>query len=526
MRDFQKPGRSAVYATNGMCATSHPLAAAVAIETLKTGGNAVDAALAGAVLLGLCEPQMTGLGGDLFALVSPGPGHDVVALNASGRAPAGLCAARLRAQGHTAIPVAGPEAVTIPGAVDGICTLSERFGRLGLDHVLAPAILYADEGVPVAPRVAFDWARATDRLQGPARDMFLAGGVALPTGALFRAPGQAEVLRRIARHGRAAFYEGEVADDMLAALEGGPHTADDFAGNAPDWGTPISGGYAGWEVLEHPPSGQGTAALLLMDILARFDLAALDPLGADRVHLEAEATRLAYDARDRFVADIAHMPDPARLQRPGLGTELAALIDPGRAMPDPRPRSEEVHRDTIYITVVDRDRMAVSLIYSIFHSFGAGLASPRFGILLHNRGAGFTLEDGHPNEAGGGKRPLHTILPGMVRRNGEVTMPFGVMGGPYQCTGHARLITNLATYGMDLQEALDAPRAFADNATGELLVERGYAPEVRAELAARGHEVVESPSAIGGAQAIGIDHAAGLLTGASDPRKDGIALGY
>jgi gamma-glutamyltranspeptidase/glutathione hydrolase len=356
--------------------------------------------------------------------------------------------------------------------------------------------------------------------------MFLSYGAALPAGARFRAPGQAEVLRRIARHGRSAFYEGEVADDMLAALAGAPHTADDFAADSPDWGVPISGQHAGWEVLEHPPSGQGTAALLLMDILAQFDLAALDPLGADRVHLEAEATRLAYDARDRFVADIAHMPDPERLQRPGLGAALAALIDPSRAMPDPRPRSEEVHRDTVYITVVDRDRMAVSLIYSIFHSFGAGLASPRFGILLHNRGAGFTLEDGHPNEAAGGKRPLHTILPGMVRQNGEVTMPFGVMGGPYQCTGHARLITNLAAYGMDLQEALDAPRAFADNSTGELLIERGYAAEVRSELAARGHNVVESPSAIGGAQAIRIDHAAGLLTGASDPRKDGIALGY
>ncbi len=526
MRDFQTTGRSAVYAANGMCATSHPLAAGVAIDVLKSGGNAVDAALAGAVLLGFCEPQMTGLGGDLFALVSPGPGSEVAALNASGRAPAGLSAQTLREAGCTAMPVAAPEAVTIPGAVDGICALSERFGRLGLETLLAPAIRYAEEGVPVAPRVAFDWGRATDRLQGPARGRFLFDGAAPSTGALFRAPGQAEVLRRIAREGRSAFYEGEIADDMLAALACAPHTAEDFAANTPEWGAPISGRYGTWEVLEHPPNGQGTAALLLLDILSEFDLSALDPLGADRVHLEAEATKLAYDARDRFVADAAYMADPARLQREGLGPALAGQIAPDRAIGDPRPRSEEVHRDTIYITVVDRDRMAVSLIYSIFHSFGAGLASPRFGILLHNRGAGFSLEEGHPNGAGGGKRPLHTILPGMVRQNGEVTMPFGVMGGPYQCTGHARLVTNLAAYGMDLQAALDAPRAFADIASGDLLVERGYGSGVRAELAARGHRVAESPSAIGGAQAIRIDHEAGILTGASDPRKDGIALGY
>ncbi|NBC97050.1 MAG: gamma-glutamyltransferase, partial [Deinococcus-Thermus bacterium] len=315
MRDFQKPGRSAVYAANGMCATSHPLAAATAVDVLKAGGNAADAALAGAVLLGICEPQMTGLGGDLFALVHPGPGADVVALNGSGRAAAGAYADALRAEGHATVPVASPHAVTIPGAVDGICALSARFGRLGLDGVLAPAIRYAEEGVPVAPRVAFDWARAADRPQGRARDLFLKDGAPLRPGEIFRAPGQAEVLRRIAAEGRSAFYEGEIAEDMLEALAGGPHTAGDFAANAPDWGTPIATTHAGWEVLEHPPNGQGTAALLLLDILAELDIARLDPLSAERAHLEAEATRLAYDARNRFVADPSAMADPARLQR-------------------------------------------------------------------------------------------------------------------------------------------------------------------------------------------------------------------
>ena len=525
MRDFQQPGRSAVHAANAMCATSHPLATATALDVLKAGGNAVDAALAGAVLLGICEPAMTGIGGDMFALVHPGPGEDVVALNASGRAPARIDAEALRAAGMTRVPETGPAAVTVPGAVDGICALSERLGRLGLDSVLAPAIRYAEEGVPVAPRVAFDWAHESSGLSGAARDFYLLNGRPPGVGDLFRAPGQAEVLRRVAAEGRDAFYTGEIAEDMIAALgPDAPHRVEDFAAQTSEWGTPISGRYGDMEILEHPPNGQGAAALLLLDILAQFDLAAMDPLGAERAHIEAEATKLAYDARNRFIADPAHMADPGRLQRPGLAAELAALIDPERAMGPPAPVSAAVHRDTIYICVVDRDRMAVSLIYSIFQSFGAGLASPRFGILLHGRGAGFSLEAGHPNEIGPGKRPMHTILPGMVREGGEVTMPFGVMGGPYQAAGHGRLITNLASYGMELQAALDAPRCFAWE--GELQVERGYAAAVRDALAARGHSVVTPRVAIGGAQAIRSDPESGRLTGASDPRKDGLALGY
>jgi len=526
MRDFQLPGRSTVYATNAMCATSHPLASATAIEVLKSGGNAMDAAIASAVLLGICEPQMTGLGGDLFALVQPAPGADIVAINASGRAPLGADPETLRTAGLEQMPRDRIAAITIPGAVDGFCALSERFGKLGLDHVLAPAIRYAEEGVPVAPRVAADWAMFEGRLQGPARKQFLVNGAAPAPGTLFRAPGQAEVLRRIARDGRSAFYEGEVAADMLAALDDGPHTAEDFAATASDWGTPISGTYGDWEVMEHAPNGAGATALLLLDILKEFDLPAMDPFGTDRAHIEAEATKLAYDARNRFIADLAHMPDPGRLQRPGLGAQLAALIDPARAMDKIAPLTEEVHKHTICLTVVDRDRMVVSLIYSIFDDFGSGISSPNFGILLHNRGSGFNLIPGHANEYGPRKRPMHTILPAMVRRGGEVTMPFCVMGGPYQATGHARLITNLVAYGMELQDALDAPRAFADIAQGKLFVERGYDRAVVDGLAARGQQVAEAPQPIGGAQAIRMDLGEGLLVGASDPRKDGIALGY
>ncbi|MCW2303047.1 gamma-glutamyltranspeptidase/glutathione hydrolase [Rhodovulum sulfidophilum] len=509
-----------------MCATSHPLAAKVAVQMLEAGGNAVDAALAGAVLLGICEPQMTGLGGDCFVLIKPAGEDRIVALNGSGRAPKGLEAARLRERGLDAMPTDSADAVTVPGAVDAFCRLSKDWGRIGLKASLAPAIHYAETGVPVAPRTAFDWARAADHLQGAARDFYLLGGQAPRPGQVFRAPKQAEVLRRIAMDGRAGFYEGEVAEDMVSSLSalGGCHTLEDFAATACDYGSPVSGSYKGVELVEHPPNGQGATAILMANILAQFDLPSMDPLGAERAHVEAEAARLAYDARNRFVADPAHMTRLDHMLAPGTAAKLAALIDPDRAMASPAPLSEAVHKETIYITVVDRDRMAVSLIYSIFHSFGAGLASTKFGINFQNRGAGFSLTEGHPNEAAGGKRPMHTIIPAMLKKDGKLIMPFGVMGGAYQPNGHARVLTNIVDYGMHPQQALDAPRSFADQ--GELLVERGYAEDVRAALAAKGHTVATPPSAIGGAQAILIDDETGVLQGASDPRKDGCALGY
>ena len=526
MRDFQMPGRSPVLAANGMCATSHPLASATAIRLLQEGGNAVDAAIGAAVLLGICEPQMTGIGGDCFVLLKP-PGEDrVIALNGSGRAPAALSAADMRARGLSAVPVGGTESVTIPGAIDAFCRLSEDWGRIGLPDTLAPAIRYAEEGVPVAPRVAFDWARSVDALQGAARRHYLLDGKAPSAGQVFRAPGQAEVLRRIAARGRTAFYEGEVAEDMVAALRamGGVHTLDDFAATACDYGDPVSGTYKGVELLEHPPNGQGATAILMANILAHFDLPSMEPFGAQRAHVEAETAKLAYDARNRFLADPDHMTRLAHMLAPETAAKLAALIRMDRAMEAAAPLTEAVHRDTIYITVVDRDRMAVSLIYSVYHSFGAGIATDRFGILFQNRGAGFTLAAGHPNEAAGGKRPMHTIIPAMLREGGRVTMPFGVMGGAYQPNGHARVLTNMVDYGMDPQAALDAPRCFSD--AGTLLIERGYADSVRAELAALGHKVDTPESAIGGAQAIRIHHELGVLEGASDPRKDGCALGY
>ncbi len=524
MRDLHLPGRSAVYAQNGICATSHPIAAQVAIEVLKSGGNAADAAIAGALVLGIAEPQMTGIGGDCFVLVKPAGTEEILALNGSGRAPKGLDAAALRAQGHATIPTRGVEAITLPGAIDAFCRLNADHGRLPLAQVVAPAIHYADEGIPVATRVAFDWAEDVSCLKGAARDFYSLNGQAPRIGQVFRAPNQAEVLRRIAREGRAGFYEGEVADDLITSLQalGGSHTLDDLAGTACDYTAPVTGTYRDVELVEHPPNGQGATAILLLNILKHFDIAAMDPTGAQRVHIEAEATKLAYDARNRFIADPAHTTRLDHMLSPDTAAKLAALIDPTRAMPAAAPLTEAVHKDTIYITVVDRDRMAVSLIYSVFWGFGSGFASTRFGVNFQNRGAGFTLAAGHPNEAGGGKRPMHTIIPGMIRRNGRVIMPFGVMGGAYQSTGHARFVSNLTDFVMDPQTAIDTPRAFSG--VDGMEVERGYSDSVRADLAAMGHQVIIPDTPIGGAQAILLQD--DILIGASDPRKDGCALGY
>ncbi|NOX74406.1 MAG: gamma-glutamyltransferase family protein [Alphaproteobacteria bacterium] len=526
MRDYHLPGRSSVFSQNGMCATSHPLAAKVAIQMLENGGNAVDAAIAGAVLLGICEPMATGIGGDCFVLLKPAGEDRVVALNGSGRAPAALTAAAMRAAGHATVPLRSAQAVTIPGAIDAFCRLSKDWGKMGLKASLAPAIYYAEAGVPVAGRTAFDWRGLQDELKGDARRHYLFDDKAPRVGQVFQSPQQAEVLRRIAMEGRRGFYEGEVAEDMVKSLNalGGVHTLEDFANTACEYTTPISGHYKGVDLVEHPPNGQGATAILMANILAQFELASMDPFGSQRAHIEAEAAKLAYDARNRFIADADFTSRADHMLAMDTAEKLAALIDPNKAMGDPHKLSEAVHKDTIYLTVVDKDLNVVSLIYSIFHGFGSGLASDKFGILFQNRGAGFTLEEGHVNEAIGGKRPMHTIIPAMLQKEGRVFMPFGVMGGAYQPNGHARFVTNMVDYGMHPQAAIDAPRSFND--AGDMQVERGYSDAVRQELSDLGHKVSIPDTPIGGAQAILIDYENGVLEGASDPRKDGCALGY
>jgi len=528
MRNFHAGGRSPVLGTNGMVATSHPLAAIEALDVLKAGGNAADAAIAGAVLLGVCEPHMTGLGGDCFALIKPAGANDVIALNASGRAPAGLDAAALRAEGKTTIEAEDIASITVPGAVDGFCQLAEAHGKIGLDRCLAPAIRHFEDGVPVASRVAFDLAGLGDHLTPEARRHFLNNGRAFAFGDRLRLPGQAEVLRRIATHGRDAFYDGEVLDDMLTALvaRNGSHSAGDFTRTEATWGTPVDGTYKTHRLIEHRPNGQGATAILLCNILAQFDIAAMDPFGAKRFHLQAEATRLAYDARNRFLADPDHMTRLDHMLSMDTAKSLAGLIDPARAMTAPGPLAENVHKDTVLITAVDKDGMAVSLIYSLFASFGSGVASPKFGILFQNRGSGFNLIAGHPNEAGPGKRPMHTIIPAMRATGRDIDMTFGVMGGQYQATGHAHFMSNMTDFGMDPQQAIEAPRAFADPMTGQLQIENTLSDATFAALSDMGHNLVRPDGPIGGAQAIQIDSARGVLIGASDPRKDGMAVGY
>ncbi|MEP3640213.1 MAG: gamma-glutamyltransferase family protein [Paracoccaceae bacterium] len=525
MRDLHLPGRSPVFAINGMCATSHPLAANAAVDIMKRGGNAMDAAISGAILLGLCEPQMTGIGGDCFVLWNDPSTGKIRALNGSGRAPAAQDAAHLRQAGETAVPISSAHAVTVPGAIDAFCWLSETVGVLGLDTLLGPAIQYGESGIPVAPRVAFDWANDEKTLKGAARDHFLVNGAAPKTGQTVRFPGQVKVLRALAKDGRDAFYSGEIADDMIAALKaaGGLHTAEDFDHTACTETDPVGGAYKGMTLLEHPPNGQGATANLMLNMMAQFDMASMDPLGSERAHIEAEIAKLAYDARNRFIADMDYTTRLDHMLSVDTAKALAALIDPKRAMPSAAPLSESVHKDTIYITCVDGNGMSVSLIYSIFHGFGSGIASEKYGILLQNRGAGFTLEEGHPNELKGGKRPMHTIIPGLLTKDDTPLMPFGVMGGAYQPNGHARFVSNLVDHGMDPQTAIDTPRCFSDN--GQMKVERGYSDVVRAELAELGHDVVIPDTPIGGAQAIRINPE-GVLEGASDPRKDGCALGY
>ena len=525
-RDFHMPGRSPVMAGEGMAATSHPLATAAAIDILRAGGSAADAAIAAVATLCVVEPQMTGIGGDCFCLVAP-EGGKVWGYNGSGRAAAGADAAAMRAEGLTAIGPDSVHAVTVPGAVEAWAAILAAHGRFDLARVLAPAIRYAEHGFPVAPKVAHDWAENAERLRGHAgaAKHYLPGGKAPRPGDMMRLPALAETLRTIAKQGPRALYEGAIAEDIAATLaeRGSFLRATDLAAHAGDVVEPISSTYRDLEVIELPPNGQGVAALVLLNILENFKLAGLDPIGPERCHLAVEASRIAYALRDTHVADPAHMRvSVAALLDKAFAARLAAGIDPQKRKPLPRPLGPAM--DTVYLTVVDRDRTAVSLINSLFHAFGSAIATERSGILLHNRGSGFVLDEGHPNCVAGGKRPMHTIIPALTRRGGRCAHAFGVMGGSYQAMGHAWFVSNLIDFGMDVQAAIDAPRLFHEGE--QTVVERGIPAAAVEGLRARGHDVVLRPAALGGGQAIEIDWERGVLIGGSDPRKDGCALGY
>jgi len=529
MRDLHLPGRSAVHAFNGMAATSHPAATMAALDCLRDGGTAMDAAICAAAVLAVVEPHSTGIGGDVFALYAPGGSDQVIAINGSGRAPAAANTDWFAEQGIDEIGFRSPHAVTVPGAIAAWQKLSDDHGKLGLARLLAPAIGYARDGYPVHDVVAYVWERELEKTGTDeyCKSVFQPAGNPLISGEVHHQPQLADTLTAIAEGGRDAFYTGSIAVDMVDSLKalGGLHTVDDFAAATADYVTPIKTDYRGVSIYECPPNGQGLLVLQMLNVLSGFDLAALDPLGAERFHLEGEATRLAFRDRAGLVADPAHADVPTEtLISMDYADRLRALIDPKRAMVNMPPPGEVPHKDTVYLTVVDKDRNAASFINSLFQSYGSGLMSRKTGVLFHNRGASFVLDPAHPNCIAPGKRPMHTIIPGMAMKDGRALMPFGVMGGHYQPVGQTHFLTNVIDYGMSVQEALDFPRAFAFGDAFE--VERGVPQAVAAGLAERGHTVEEADSPLGGGQAIAIDWDRGVLTGGSDPRKDGCAMGY
>jgi gamma-glutamyltranspeptidase/glutathione hydrolase len=528
MRDFQLPGRSPLRVTEGAAATSHFLASQTAVEILRSGGNAIDAAIAAAAVLAVVEPQSTGIGGDGFMLYAPKGGGEVIAYNGSGRAPQKATLDWYRAQGFNSVPTYGVHAVTIPGLVDTWCRVHEDHGSKPLAELLAPAIRYAAEGYVVADRVAFDWQVAAERLASvPNVDpVLLPGGRAPRAGEKMRDPRLADTLRKIAKQGRAGFYAGSVAEDIVGHLKslGGVHEMDDFAAAAGEYVEPVSTTYRDAGIFQMPPNNQGITALLMLNILGGFDLAKLDPLGAERLHLEIEAGRLAYRDRDALIADPKHVKVPVKeMLSAEYATRLRGLIDRNAALANLPPPLMQ-NSDTVYLCVVDRDRNAVSMINSTYYSFGSGVVGPKSGVILQNRGSSFRLDPKHPNCIAPGKRPMHTIMPGMAVKDGHALMPFGVMGGDYQPFGHVHLLTNILDFGMDPQAALDCARVFYDS--GQVEAERGISEAAVRGLQQRGHAVVEATEPHGGGQAIMIDPKSGTLTAGSDPRKDGCALGY
>jgi len=524
-RDFMAPGRSLAVGDRGMAATSHPQATLAAVEMLRAGGNAVDAAIAAVALQGVIDPHMTGIGGDCFAIYAPANGKPV-AINGSGRAPAKAELGWFLAQGLTSIAEESPHAVTVPGAVDAWCKLAADHGTKSLDEILAPAIRAAEDGFVVTPRAGLDWARYAGRIETHKTGIaaYLPGGRAPVTGDRLNHPALARTLRRIAREGRAAFYDGEVAVEIVAALEGlgGLMELDDLASASADYVEPIGADYRGHRLWECPPNGQGVAALLIARLLEGFDMSDTGLSEADRIHLLAEATKAAYRQRDALVADPAFKPlDVETLLSDASIAGMRSGIDRKRASV-PEAFDMPVHRDTVYVAVADRDGNVVSFINSIFAAFGSGIYAPRSGVLLQNRGAGFRLVEGHPNAIAPRKRPFHTIIPGLLAKNGKPAMALGVMGGQYQSTGHMQILTGLLDRGLDIQQACNAPRSFAFE--GELKLETTIAPAVAEDLAARGHRIIWADEPLGGCQIVYVDHTRGVMYGASDHRKDGIAL--
>ena len=534
--------RSEVIAPHGLAATSQPLATQIALDILKAGGSAVDAAIAANAALGLMEPTGCGIGGDLFAIVWDGTAKRLHGLNASGRSPRALSLEYFREQGLERIPERGPLPVSVPGAVDGWFELHARFGRLPMEELLAPAIAYARNGFPVTEVIAWHWARNAKILQGyPGfAEVFMPAGKAPAKGEVFRNPRLADTYRKIAEGGRDAFYRGEIAATIERYLSenGGFLSAADLADHKSEWVEPLSSGYRGYEVWELPPNGQGIAALQMLNILEDYDIAAMRFGSADYLHVLVETKKLVYADRARYYTDPQFEDVPVDwLLSADYAAQRRGLIDMRRAADAVEAGAAPIeHGDTIYLAVADREGNMVSLIQSNFSGMGSGMTPPGLGFILQNRGELFSLDPVHANVYAPGKRPFHTIIPAFVTRAGEPWLAFGVMGGAMQPQGHVQVLVNMIDFGMNLQQAGDAPRIrhvgsaqpTGEHAAGggEIWMESGFDAAVIAELQRRGHRTDIRGQAYGGYQAIARDRDNGVWVGASESRKDGHAAGY
>jgi gamma-glutamyltranspeptidase / glutathione hydrolase len=526
-------GRSTVYAPSGMVATSQPLASAAGLEVLRQGGNAVDAAVAAAAVLSVTEPHMTGIGGDMFAIVWLARERKLVALNASGRAGSRMTRETLQARGFRAGVQQGVMSVTVPGALAGWDLLVRTYGKRTLAQALQPAIAYARDGFPVSPIIAAQWANETTFLQrdSAAAATFLPGGRAPRAGEWFRNPDYARTLQEIAAGGVGTFYGGALGRRIVARLDAldGFVTLDDLRKNAPYWVTPISVPFRGFRVWELPPNNQGIAALEMLRILEPYDLKAMGHNSPAYLHHLIEAKKLAYADLDRFVGDADHLDMPAeRMLTDEFIAERRSRLNPTRAQERVDPGPLRTQSETVYLSTADAEGNMVSFINSNYDYFGSGIVVPGTGFALHNRGAGFTLTPGLPNTVAPGKRPFHTLIPGFVTQTvdgrEQAYMSFGLMGGGVQAQGHVQFLLNHFVFGMDLQAAIDAPR-FRHYDGQRVALEAPVTDAVRAALSAMGHVLIEQPPiAFGGAQAI-VRLPRGYAAG-SDPRKDGMAVGY
>jgi gamma-glutamyltranspeptidase/glutathione hydrolase len=532
MKSLHFPSRrSGVLARHGLVATSQPLAAMAGLQALMKGGNAADAAVTVAAMLNVVEPMSTGIGGDCFAMVYEADTREVTALNGSGRAPAAFSLEEAQRLGLESIPLAGPLPVTVPGTVSGWAALLERFGSMSLADCLAPAIATAEAGFPVSERISAGWQSWSDELSKDEE----AARVYLPApkvGELHRQPDLAGTLRTIAEGGTEAFYHGPLAVKIANCVQskGGYLTAVDLMAHSATWEKPIRTEYRDVEMLEHPPNGQGLAALIALNIVEGYDLGGMEYFDPARWHLMIEAMRLGMADAGRYVADPAEVRIPlAQLLSKYYAAGHRERIQPDRAMELATPGLAE-HRDTVYLTVADGQGNAVSFINSLYYGFGSGIVVPGTGICLQNRGACFSLEPGHLNALDGGKRPYHTIIPAMALRQGKLWLSFGVMGGFMQPQGHLQTLVNMVDYGMDPQAALDAPRFRVDEkGSTRVAIETGVPVETREALAAMGHDVRSQTlfaPGFGGGQIIAVDPETGVLWGGSEPRNDGCAVGF